>query len=296
MDRVALIGSNGQLGSDISRLWPESSAGVRSHELVSLTHADLEVTDAAQVRSVLSGIGPVLVINTAAFHRVDDCEEQATEAFRVNALGVKYLAEACLELGTTLMHFSTDYVFSGQKTTPYLESDRPNPISAYGISKAAGEYFLRYLLPHNHIIVRSSGLYGVAGASGKGGNFVETMLRLARENRPIRVVNDQRSSPTYTHDLAEALFRVVDAGECGTFHITNSGDCTWFEFAREVFAISGLRPDFAPITSAEFGATAARPAYSVLANGHLQALGIGKIRSWQEAVRHYLRTKGHPGG
>ena len=293
MGRVALIGGNGQLGSDIVRMWPGSAAGQRGDELVALTHAEFEVTDFDQVRSVLTGVGPSLVINTAAFHRVDDCEKQATTAFQVNALGVKYMAEVCRELGATLMHFSTDYVFDGDSEEPYGEEDPTSPISAYGISKEAGEHFLRYTIPDDHILVRSSGLYGVAGASGKGGNFVETMIRLAREERPIRVVDDQCSCPTYTPDLAGVLFELIERGARGTYHITNSDKCTWFQFAGEVFKLLGLSPDFGPTTSAEFGAPALRPAYSVLANKRIEALGVAQPRPWQDALRAYLEARGH---
>ena len=293
MARIALIGSNGQLGSDIDSLWPDSPFARRGDELICLTHADLDVTAPAQVHSVLAGIGPVLVINTSAFHQVDNCEEQALEAFRVNAIGVKYLAEVCKELGAVLMHFSTDYVFGGEKRTPYLETDAVRPISAYGISKAAGEHFLRYILPDGHILIRSSGLYGIAGASGKGGNFVETMWRLAREGRPIRVIQDQTGTPTYTRDLAETLLRLIEAGGRGTFHITNAGECSWYEFAGEIFALLGLKPDFQPTTSAEFAAPAMRPQYSVLANARLTEIGIAQPRHWRDALIDYLRAKGY---
>jgi dTDP-4-dehydrorhamnose reductase len=291
--RVALIGSNGQLGSDISRFWPDSSLARKGHELIGLTHADLEVSDQQQTRSVLMGIAPNLVINTSAYHRVDDCETQVMQAFRINALAVKHLADACKEIGATLLHFSTDYVFDGRASAPYEEEQAPNPISAYGASKAAGEFILRYVLPNSHILVRSSGLYGRAGASGKGGNFVETMLRMARQGQRIRVVDDQVSAPTYTEDVAEALLAAIDAGARGTFHITNQGQCSWYEFAAEVFGLTGLKPDFGPTTSAEFGAAAQRPAYSVLGNDRLGDLGIAQPRHWSEALKHYLRAKGH---
>jgi dTDP-4-dehydrorhamnose reductase len=291
--RVALIGSNGQLGSDIARLWPSSALAARGEELVGLTHADLEVSDQGQIHSVLTGIGPSLVINTAAYHRVDDCETQVMEAFRINALGVRFLAETCRNIGATLMHFSTDYVFDGRRTSPYSEDDPPNPISAYGASKAAGEHILRYMLPDDHILVRSSGLYGVAGASGKGGNFVETMLRLARQGQAIRVVDDQISAPTYTQDIAETLFSVIEHKARGTLHITNAGQCSWYQFAAEVFRLTGQTPDFAPTTSAAYGAAALRPAYSVLANNKLRDLGIPQPRHWREALADYLKAKGH---
>ncbi len=293
MARIALIGSTGQLGSDIVRLWPESEFARRGDQLVELTHADLEVTDANQVRSVLVGIGPKIVINTAAFHQVDACEDKAEQAFRVNGLGVKHLAEVCRELGSLLVHFSTDYVFSGEKRTPYVETDPVRPISAYGISKAAGESFLRYVLPEEHLLIRPSGLYGVAGASGKGGNFVETMLRLCREAAPIRVVQDQRTTPTYTHDLALKVLEIIAADLRGTFHVTNAGDCSWYEFAGAIFERLDLHPSFVPTTAAEFGAPAKRPPYSVLANVRLAEVGIDQARPWQDALSHYLKSKGY---
>ncbi|HEY7268960.1 MAG TPA: dTDP-4-dehydrorhamnose reductase [Dehalococcoidia bacterium] len=296
MGRIALIGSNGQLGTDIARLWPASNLSRRGDELISLTHADIDVTNPTMVRSVLDGIRPNLVINTAAFHRVDDCEVQPLEAFQVNGLGVKYLAEACRELGAVLMHFSTDYVFDGRRVSPYSEDDPPNPVSAYGTSKTAGEHILRYMLPDNHILVRSSGLYGVAGASGKGGNFVETMLRLARQGQPIRVVDDQVCAPTYTQDIAETLFVALERHARGTLHVTNAGQCSWYQFAEEIFNLTGARPDFGPTSSEAFGALARRPAYSVLANNKLRDLGIPQPRHWREALSHYLRAKGHVPG
>ncbi len=292
MTRTAIIGSNGQLGSDIAQLWPTSGPGQRGDELICLTHADIEVTDEEQVRSVLGGIQAGLVINTAAFHRVDDCETEALKAFQVNGLGVKYLAEACRDMNAVLMHFSTDYVFDGRQTKPYRESDDARPLSAYGISKAAGEQFLRYLLPEQHILVRSSGLYGVAGASGKGGNFVETMLRFAREGRPISVVEDQVSAPTSTADLAATLLELIEKRGRGTFHITNAGRCSWFEFASQIFDLVELSPDLSPTSSAEFGSAAKRPAYSVLENAHLREIGVEQPRPWQEALADYLRLKG----
>ena len=293
MSRIALIGSNGQLGSDIARVWPLHSPSRQGDELICLTHADIEVTDAAQMRSVLSGIRPDLVINTAAYLRVDESEAEAMRAFLVNALAVRHLAECCRDLGTTLVHFSTDYVFDGESRRPYKEADPARPISAYGISKLAGELFLRYVLPDNHILVRSSGFYGVAGTSGKGGNFVESMLRFAREGRPIRVVEDQVSSPTYTVDLAGTLLDLIERGGRGTFHITNAGHCSWFEFASRIFSLLALRPDFAPTTRAEYGAIARRPAFSVLENSRLKEIGLAQPRPWQEALADYLRLKGH---
>ena len=292
MARAALIGANGQLGSDIVRLWAGSAAAAKGDELVALTHADLDITDYDTVRSVLIGMEPHLVINTSAYHRVDDCEENALQALQVNALAVQNLAEVCRDIGATVMHFSTDYVFSGRKGAPYREYDGTDPISAYGISKAAGEHFLRYILPEDHILIRSSGLFGVAGASGKGGNFVETMIRLAREGKPIRVVDDQIATPTFTLDLAATLLDVIAKGGRGTFHITNAGQCSWHEFAGEIFRQVGLTPTLEAISSEDYSAKALRPAYSVLENSRLAEVGLKQPRPWREALAAYLRLKG----
>lgn len=293
MARIALIGSNGQLGSDIIQAWPDSTFAQRGDELIPLTHAEIEVTDEEMVRSVLSGIQPGIVINTSGFLRVDDCESRPLAALEVNTLGVKFLAETSRDLGATLVHFSTDYVFDGASKTPYREESPTNPVNAYGISKVAGESFLRYLLPDSHILVRSSGLYGVAGASGKGGNFIETILRLARDGQPLRIVDDQVSAPTYTTDLAQTLLQVIDKGGRGTFHITNAGQCSWYDFARTVFGLLGKQPDLAPTTSEAYAAPAKRPAFSVLGNARLKQMGLSQPRPWQEALEAYLRSKGH---
>jgi len=291
--RVVLTGSQGQLASDIARLWPQSQLARRGDELVPLPHAALDVTDAEQARRVLAEVRPRLVINTAAFLRVDDCEREATRALLVNAVGPKNLAEACREAGAKLAHFSTDYVFDGKKRAPYLESDAPRPLNAYAVSKLAGEHFVRYLLPVDHLIVRSSGLYGVAGSSGKGGNFVETMLGLARGGGPIRVVNDQVTCPTHTLDFAATFLDLLGRDASGLFHVTNAGQCSWYEFAAEVFAQLKLAPELAPVTSDDYGAPARRPAYSVLANARLNELGLAQPRPWQEALRRYLELKGY---
>jgi dTDP-4-dehydrorhamnose reductase len=186
---------------------------------------------------------------------------------------------------------STDYVFGGEKRAPYTEDDAPNPLNVYGVSKLAGEYFVRALCP-KHFIVRTSGLYGVAGSSGKGGNFVETMIRLAKEGKPIRVVTDQVLTPTYTRDLAHKIKELLQTEAYGVYHITNSGQCSWYEFAAKIFELLSLKPDFGPTTSAEFGAKAKRPAYSVLAHGRLAQLGLDDLRSWPEALAAYLEEKG----
>lgn len=283
--KVVLIGATGQLGADLVRAF----SGQPGIELVPLTHDDIEIQDYESTDRVLTKIAPAVVINTAAYHNVDTCEADPAPAFAVNAYAVYRLALTCKRRRAALLHISTDYVFGGDlaRRRPYSESDPPHPINAYGISKLAGEHFVRYVLDR-YWIVRTSGLYGLARPSGKKENFVELMLRLAKEDRDIRVVNDQTLSPTYTLDLAYAITQVVQTRHYGIFHITNSGSCTWYEFAGRIFGLVGLEPHLTPTTTAEFGAVALRPAYSVLANNALIQAGIEPLRSWRHALKAYL--------
>jgi len=284
---ILLLGAAGQLGRDLARVL----AGPR---LVALTRQDLDVADAGAVERTLAAIAPALVLNTAASHRVDDIEGDPRPAFLVNAVAVHHLARACARHAARLVHFSTDYVFGGAAPGPYAEGAPPAPLSAYGVSKLAGELLVGQADPR-HLIVRSSGLYGTAGSSGKGGNFVETMLRLAREGRPIRVVDDQVCAPTYTADLAEAVGRLVAADPPGgVYHLTNGGACSWFAFARRIFELTGLAADLAPTTSAAYGAPARRPANSVLLNTRAAALGLPPLRPWDAALAAYLAARAGP--
>jgi dTDP-4-dehydrorhamnose reductase len=187
------------------------------------------------------------------------------------------------------VHFSTDYVFGldGARHSPWAEADAPGPVSVYGLSKLAGEYLVRSICPR-HVVVRTCGLYGVWGSGGKGGNFVETMLRVAGQGKPLRVVADQTCTPSYTVDVAGAVASLLTTGRHGLFHATNAGECTWFEFARTIFELAGVRADLTAITSGEFGAAARRPAYSVLA----PSAGAGPLRPWREALAAYLHERG----
>jgi dTDP-4-dehydrorhamnose reductase len=288
---ILLLGANGQLGTDLRRTLPPAA-------LIPLTRADLDVTDQEAVERVLAAHSPAWAINTAAYHRVDDIEtKDAALAFAVNEVAVGHLARACTHHGTRLLHLSTDYAFGGGSPgappRPYTEDTPPAPLSVYGASKVAGERRVRAAGP-DHVVVRSSGLYGVAGSAGKGGNFVETMLRLARQGAPVKVVNDQVLGPTYTADLAEGIARLIAADPPGgLYHLTNAGACSWFEFAGRIFERCRLSPDLQPTTSAEYNAPARRPPYSVLANARAAALGLAPLRPWSEALDAYLRAKGH---
>ena len=289
MQKIALIGANGQLGSDLVEAFAS-----RNEELIKLTHANIEITDHTQTRQKLTNLAPSVVINTAAYHRVDEMEENIIRAFDINAAAVRNLAQICRDLDATLVHLSTDYVFGGDlsRNTPCPETTPPFPINVYGVSKLAGEYSVRSITP-KHYVVRVSGLYGVAGSSGKGGNFVELMLRLAHEGKPIKVVNDQRLTPTSTHDLAQKIIELLDSDAYGLYHMTSTGDCTWYEFAGKIFELYGLSPDLSPTVTGSFGEKATRPAYSVLDNAALRSTGLTDMRHWHEALRDYLIKKGH---
>ncbi|MDO8690112.1 MAG: dTDP-4-dehydrorhamnose reductase [Dehalococcoidia bacterium] len=279
---IVIIGANGQLGTDLMKVLADL-------EPVGLTHDDVDVTVSGSVREALDRHRPQIVVNTTAFNQVDLCESDPEKGFLVNAIGTHHVAETCRDLGAVLVHFSTDYVFDGAQSTPYSERDQPLPINAYGVSKLAGEQVVRYLL-ERYFIIRTSGLYGKTGSGGKGGNFVEWMLKAGREGRPVRVVNDQTLAPTYTLDLAEKVKEVILRGEYGLYHITNQGSCSWYEFAQRIFQISGIAADVTPITTRQYGAKARRPARSVLENGKLRDLGLGALRTWDEALIAYLQA------
>jgi dTDP-4-dehydrorhamnose reductase len=283
--RTVVLGAPGQLGRDLVPRLPG--------DVVPLGRADVELTDAAALRAKLTSIRPDAVVNCAAYNFVDKAEAEPAAAFAVNAWAVRELAAVCRDLDATLVHFSTDYVFGldASRTAPLTESDPPGPVSVYGLSKLAGEYLVRATCP-KHFVIRTCGLYGVWGSGGKGGNFVETMLRLAAQAKPLRVVNDQRCTPSFTADVAAATAALLPTAAFGLYHVTSAGDCTWNEFPREIFRAAGVRADLTPITSAEFGAPALRPAYSVLSNDKLRAVGVPPPRSWTDAIAAYLEDRG----
>ncbi|MBI2956349.1 MAG: dTDP-4-dehydrorhamnose reductase [Acidobacteria bacterium] len=283
--RILLLGAGGQLATDIA-------AALTGDKIIPLTHAELDICDAAEVRQRVESLRPDCIVNTAAFHRVDECEEQPERSFGVNAVGVYHLARAAGAVGAILVHFSTDYVFDGAQRAPYRETDRPNPLSVYAISKRAGELIVeRYC--EKYFLIRTCGLYGRAGSRARqGSNFVEDMLRLAREGKPIRVVTDQVLTPTSTADLAQKLVPLLHSTHFGLYHMTNAGECSWYEFAREIFRLAGLQPDLQPTTQAELARKARRPPYSVLDNYNYRAAGFDDFRPWQEALADYLHGRG----
>jgi dTDP-4-dehydrorhamnose reductase len=282
--KVAIIGANGQLGVDLCRVLAGQKIPV-----LPLTHRDIDVSDAGQVDQVLESIGPDVVISTAAFHKVEECETQPAQSFAVNAVGPRNLALACRRKNAVLVHFSTDYVFDGTQRRPYTESDLPHPLNVYGVSKLAGEHMLG-LSWHRHFTIRTCGLYGVAGSAGKGGNFVETMLKKAAEGAPLRVVNDQVLTPTFTGDLAEAVSQLIRAEAYGLYHVSAEGECSWYEFARKIFELEKLTVDLKPVSTSEFSSPVQRPAYSVLSKKKLNMLGLA-MPPWEQGLGRYLAAR-----
>lgn len=283
--RIALIGADGQLGSDLLK-------ALSGQEVTALYYPEFDVTRPDEARARLAAAVPEVVINTAAFHRVDECEDRPDLAFAVNAIAVRDLARVCRDLGAALVHFSTDYVFDGRKGRPYLEDDAPNPLMLYGVSKLAGEFLVRNGL-ERHFLVRTCGLYGEAGCLEKGGHFVDMILRREARGLPLRVVNDQRVTPTSTVELARAVTELIRTKAYGLYHLTNEGECSWFEFARAVFELIGKSPRIEAVDSSAYGSKARRPAYSVLENGRAKAMGLTPFSPWKDALRDYLRRKGY---
>ena len=282
--RIALIGATGQLGTDLHRQL--------SGEVVPLTHAEIEVTQPDSIHAMLNRVQPEMVVNTAAYNLVDKAETEVEVAMSVNAWGPRNLALACAQRQLTLVQISTDYVFGleGGTRTPRRETDLPGPQGVYAASKLLGEYFVRSLCP-KHFVIRTCGLYGQAATRSKG-NFVLTMLRLAKEKPQLRVVADQRCVPSYTRDVAEVIAALVRTEAYGLYHATNSGESSWFEVAREAVRLAGLTTPIIPITTAEFGASAARPAFSVLDCSKIAAVTGLTLRPWPDALAAYLREIG----
>ncbi len=282
---IAVIGSTGQLGQDLMRVFGEDAVG--------FAHQDLDVTDEEGVAAAIRSLEPDWVLNTAAFHRVDDCETNPTLTFAVNAIGALNVARAAAAVGSGVVFYSSDYVFGGQdreRDHPYEEGDDPEPLSVYGTSKVAGEQLVMQANPR-HLVVRSAGLYGTA-TSRKGWTFPELMLNKARTDGFVRVVTDQVLSPTFTADLAQKTKELIEHDATGLFHLTNDGECSWFEFAQGALDLAGVEAKMEPIDSGQLGQRARRPPYSALTTTRLEAVGLKPLRPWKEALNDYLQTKG----
>jgi dTDP-4-dehydrorhamnose reductase len=290
--RVILVGAAGQLGRELVRVLPATT--------VPLTRAELDLRDVGSVAARVAALAPEVVVNAAADNRVDAAEDDPSSAVAVNDVGVEALARACRDLGAFLVHFSTDYVFDGRATRPYTEDDVPDPnsdlLSNYARSKLAGELHARTLAPR-HAVVRVAGLYAAGGSTSKGGSFVDRVVARARAGERLRVVDDQMTAPTWARDVAALMKRFIPrlaSGEApgGVYHVTNAGQCSWYEFACAALELAGVDTPVEPVKTKEYPARAPRPAYSVLASTRLAAAGEPPLRPWREALGAYLADRG----
>ena len=286
---VLLLGANGQLGQDIQKA--HRAAG-EPFALTTLDRAKLDVMS-EDLDERLAALSFDVLVNCTGYHQTDEAEENATLAFAVNAHAVQRMAQACAKRNARLLHISTDYVFGGdtERRIPLTEVDDTAPVNVYGASKAMGETFAA-LASERVVILRVASLFGLAGSSGKGGNFVETMLRVGRETGSLRVVSDQVMSPTATTDVAEVAIELLrEQGVCGTFHVVNSGIASWYDFACEIIRQSGIEAEVSPCASEDWPMRALRPRFSALDSAKISAWR-GPLRTWQEALGDYLCRRG----
>jgi dTDP-4-dehydrorhamnose reductase len=284
--RILLIGKTGQLGSDLIR-------NNHGHEIYAPPEEQFDVTLPEAMDRELGLFRPNVVINTAAFHNVPVCEAEPERAFKVNCIAVRNLALACKRIDALFMTFSTDYVFDGEKRTPYAEDDRPSPLQMYGISKLAGELAAQAVAADRSIIIRTCGLYGREGTWGKGGgNFVDNRIRDAKTKTNLEMGNDQTVCPTSTDDLSHAIFKLLEhpAVKPGIYHLVNEGECTWYEFTSAIYEVIGADITLMAVDRKGLTGAMRRPLYSVLLNTKAKAMGIA-LPPWQDALRRYLREK-----
>ena len=278
--KLIVLGSKGMLARDLIPMLTEE------HATFPFDQDQVDITDKKRVFDVIGSMKPDLVVNCAAYNQVDQAETDHDAAFGVNADGVQHLALACEEFGSVLCHFSTDYVFDGKSTQPYQPDDQPNPISLYGESKWAGEVVIQSIL-NRYYLIRTSSLYGKHGP-----NFVYTILRLAKEKKVLRVVQDQIMSPTWTMNLAQGVMKLIHSDNFGVYHLTDrtDGGISWFEFAKEILKLKGINKEIKPTTSEEFKRPAKRPAYSVLDTTLFTQRSGYEPMAWQESLKQFMDT------
>ena len=276
--KILITGASGMLGTDLVKtLSPHN-------EVIGCSSKDFNITDIDKTLEYIKAAKSDVVIHSAAYTDVDGCESNIDIAYKVNGLGARNIAIACREVKAAMVYIGTDYVFDGTKGQAYIEYDQTNPMSIYGKSKLAGESYVREILP-KHYIVRTSWLYGLNGK-----NFVTTMLNLGRTRDELSVVSDQIGSPTYTPDLAQAISKLIERQTYGTFHITNSEHCSWYDYAKEIFDIAKIKIRVNPITTEDLNRPAPRPKYSVLNNYCWKLEGYEPLRSYKEALREYMNS------
>ena len=283
---VVVFGSRGQLGVELVRELSE-----RGYVVSGFDRSSVDIGDASRVEQALVRADPALVFNAAAYNQVDVAESEPVPAFTANALAVRNLAMACRQLDARLIHFSTDYVFDGTAGRAYTEQDEPHPLGAYAVSKLAGELYARAYL-ERPLVIRTCGVFGPGGLKTARGNFIETMLRQAAANRPIRVVQDHVASPTYSPLLAARAADLVERGQHGIFHIGGGTPISWFDFAALIFRVAGLKPELQPTNEKEYRTPARRPKYSVLSNAKMENCGVAAMPPLEKAVEMYMQARG----
>ena len=283
--KILLIGKTGQLGGSIL-------AAQSGHQIYAPDRSELDIESSVSCERVIAEFRPEVVINTAAFHNVPHCEVEPLRAFAVNCQAVRDLAVICKKWDIRLVTFSTDYVFGGEQNTPYREDDRTRPLQMYGISRLAGELAVLATAPQHAVVIRTCGLYGLSGASSKGGNFVDKRIADAQTDSELEMGCDQIVSPTYTGDLAQAVLKLIDHPRLvpGLYHLVNEGECTWYEFTKAIYELMGINVNVRPVDRGGISGEMRRPLYSALANTKARTLGI-TLPHWRDALQHYLREK-----
>lgn len=283
--KILIIGKTGQLGRVLIE-----DAVVSGHEVFAPLKQELDISSDDAFMDAMKHYNPEVVINTAAFHNVPLCEVEPIKAFQLNCIAVKKMAEISQDFNSWFVSFSTDYVFGGEKRSPYIESDVPNPLQIYGLSKLAGEYAA--LSYENSIIIRTCGLYGMQGASTKGGNFVDNRIKDSKQNTRIEISNDQTVSPTYSGDLSKAVLHLIShpSKKKGIYHLVNEGYCTWYEFTKEIFKSAGISTEVIPVDRKGKTGDMRRPLFSALKNESAKKMGI-VLPHWKEGLHEYLEKK-----
>jgi dTDP-4-dehydrorhamnose reductase len=283
--RILLIGKTGQLGGSLIAL-------NTPHQFFAPERVELDIESKESILKAIEAYKPDVVINTAAYHNVPQCEIEPQRAFAVNCIALNNLAKICKDKDILLVTFSTDYVFGGEKTIPYIESDMPMPLQMYGISKLSGEQAVQATAPNHSIIIRTCGLYGLSGAVSKAGNFVDKRILDAKTNVQVKIGCDQTVSPTYTADLALALLKLIEHPHCGrgVYHLVNKGACNWYEFTKAIYETCNLDPSLIPVDRNGLDGLMRRPIYSVLANTRAHSLGI-ELPDWRDALSRYIFDK-----
>ncbi|MDR2966336.1 MAG: dTDP-4-dehydrorhamnose reductase [Methanobacteriaceae archaeon] len=279
--KILITGYKGMLGSDLVNILKNED----QHELILTDVEELDITNIEELREMFKKEKPEMIINVAAYTDVDGCETNRELAYNVNSIGPKNLAIVSNEIGAKLLHISTDYVFSGNNTIPYIEEDKTDPQSYYGLTKLQAEEFIKETMK-NYFIIRTAWLYGINGK-----NFVKTMLNLAKDNLEISVVNDQRGSPTFTCDLASAICELIKTDKYGIYHVTNANDCTWYDFAKNIFELANIDVKVKAIATEKYPTPAKRPKYSVLSHEKWNNSGFKPLRNYKDALNDYIKLE-----